>query len=240
MQEKLLILKNATHEGPGLLEQLLTERRIEADLADLSQGDPVPDPTRYRALVVLGGPQSVNDPTPAMREELRQIGRALEAAVPYLGICLGMQALVHAAGGRVVACPRKETGFFDEEGSPFEMELTKEGKTDPLFRGLGERFRVFQLHGETVEPAPGTLQVGTADGCPQQAIRVGERAWGLQCHFELTRGMLESWTGIDPDLRAMGRDRVLREFDAFQEEYRRTGIGLLSNFLDIAGFPTEP
>lgn len=239
MQEKLLILKNVTHEGPGLLEELLPERRIEADLSDLSKGDPIPDPTLYRALVVLGGPQSVNDPSPAMQEELRQIGRALQAAVPYLGICLGMQALAKAAGGRVVPCHRKETGFFEADGKPFEMELTEEGRRDPLFRGLGERFRVFQLHGETVEPAPGTVQVGTASGCPWQAIRVEEKAYGLQCHFELTRGMLEAWTGIDPDLISMGSERVLREFDAFREAYRQTGLRLLSNFLDLAGFPKE-
>ncbi|ABB23407.1 type 1 glutamine amidotransferase [Pelodictyon luteolum] len=239
MQERLLIVKNITHEGPGLLEGLLLDRRIDADIADLSRGDPFPDPDSYRALVVLGGPQSVNDPTPEMQGELKQIEKALKKEIPYLGICLGMQALVHAAGGRVVPCPEKETGFFDPTGDPYRMELSEEGQSDPLFKGLGDRFRVFQLHGETVVPATGTVLLGTGHRCHHQAVKAGKHAYGLQCHFEMTRDTLDRWTEIDPDLKAMGRERLLGEFDELQEEYRTTGLRLLGNFLDIAGFKAE-
>ncbi len=239
MQERLLIVKNITHEGPGLLEGLLIDRRIDADLADLSRGDPFPDPVGYRALVVLGGPQSVNDPTPEMRNEIKQIKRALERDIPYLGICLGMQALVHAAGGTVLPCHEKEAGFFDSAGNPYQMEVSEEGRGDPLFKGLGERFRVFQLHGETVEPATGTVLLGTGHRCRHQAVKAGKNAYGLQCHFEMTRGTLDRWTEIDPDLKAIGRERLVGEFDAMQNEYRTIGLRLLGNFLDIAGFTEE-
>lgn len=236
MKRDLLIVRNISHEGPGLLEELLQDHQIGTCRADLSIGDAFPDPAGHAALVVLGGPQSANDGSETMRRELEMIGRALDAGIPYLGICLGMQALVKAGGGRVVPCREKETGFFDPAGTPYRMELTLDGREDPLFRGLGEGFRVFQLHGETIEPPPtGMRLLGRGEGCPWQAVRLGSCAYGLQCHFELTRPMLEAWAGIDPDLGAMDRRELLGAYDDIAENYRATGIRILSNFLSLSG-----
>ncbi len=44
MPNQLLIIKNITHEGPGLLEPLLHTHGISADVVDLSQGETFPDP----------------------------------------------------------------------------------------------------------------------------------------------------------------------------------------------------
>jgi len=187
-------------------------------------------------MVVLGGPQSVNDNTPAMRQQLKQIERALSLGIPYLGICLGMQALVKAAGGRVIPCPLPETGFLSPSGDPYRMALTETGAGDALFNELGQGFRVFQLHGETVEPAPGTELIGRGTECPHQAVKVGDSAYGLQCHFEMTPDMFHQWMEIDPSLKAMDRDKLFRQFDEVAEDYRATGLRLLDNFLAIAGF----
>src|SRR5437868_5153250 len=99
---ELLIVKNVSHEGPGLLDGIISEAGIAATVIDLDRGEAFPDPTPYKALIVLGGPDSANDDTPKMTHELSQIKVALEAQIPYLGICLGMQTLVKAAGGQVV------------------------------------------------------------------------------------------------------------------------------------------
>ena len=52
-------------------------------------------------MMVFGGPDSANDDTEKMKQELQRISEILDAEIPYLGICLGMQALVKAAGGTV-------------------------------------------------------------------------------------------------------------------------------------------
>ena len=40
-----------------------------------------------------------------MKNELVFIRKVLEAEIPYLGICLGLQTMVRAAGGKVVKSP---------------------------------------------------------------------------------------------------------------------------------------
>ncbi len=236
MHHKLLIVKNVTHEGPGLLEPLLSELGIASHTVDLSKEEEFPDPRNYKALVVLGGPQSANDTTPSMQLQLRRIAEALDNEIPFLGICLGMQALVKAGGGRVLPCRVKETGFIDPEGKPYRIELTPAGRKDPMFAKLGSSFRVFQLHGETVELAASCMELlATSNNCPIQAVKVGKNGYGLQCHFELTQAMFSEWCTIDSDLKEMDHHKLTKEFEAIQEEYRATGVTLLHNFLRISG-----
>ena len=235
MHNKLLILQNIGHEGPGILAGLLKEHALDFDLYDLSKGDLIPDTRNYKGLVVLGGPQSANDTSPQILHELQRIRETLDAGVPYLGICLGLQLLVVAAGGSVVACQRKEIGFREKDGTPFNVLLTSEGKRDALFHGLPERLRVFQLHGETVIPHSGTNLLAKGRGCENQVLRVGTNAWGLQCHFEMTDAMFECWIAIDPDLKAMDRSELLDEFESIRSEYETTGRTILLNFLDVTG-----
>lgn len=236
MAKKVLIVKNMAHEGPGLLELSLLEHGIAWHYADLSAGDPFPDPRNFPALVVLGGHQSANDKTSSMQLEIRRIEEALGEEIPYLGICLGIQTLVKAGGGTVVKASCKETGFIDPQGNPYRVELTEAGKSDPLFKGLGSTLDVFQLHGERVELTPSGMELlATGSGCRNQAVRVGKNGYGLQCHFELTREMFESWCRIDPDLKQMDYSELMAEFDRRYEEYTATGMKLMENFLRISG-----
>ncbi|NTU98276.1 MAG: type 1 glutamine amidotransferase [Chlorobiaceae bacterium] len=236
MPTPLLIIKNIAHEGPGLLETALALHGIVPHVSDISKGEAFPDPSRFGAVVVLGGPSSANDETAAMQEVLRQTAKAITRGIPYLGICLGMQTLVKAGGGKVVRCPVKEIGFRAPDGSPFRIDLTETGTADPLFEDLGKSFRVFQLHGETVELASSGMEVlGTGTHCPVQAVRVGKTAYGLQCHFELTKELLREWLDIDADLKTMDTAVLLRQFEAIREVYSATGLRLMNNFLRIAG-----
>ncbi len=235
MTSTLLIVQNISHEGPGILEELLNEHEIAFERYDLSKGESLPDPSACAGMVVLGGPQSANDESAQITGELQAIRAALNAGVPYLGICLGLQLLVKAAGGEVVRCHRKEIGFREPDGEPFMAELTETGRTDALFRGMPEQLRVFQLHGETVELAEGMALLATGRGCKHQVVRVGNNAWGLQCHFEMTPAMFESWLGIDADLRTMNREELLAEFEAISAGYAETGRAILLNFLAVTG-----
>lgn len=234
MGKKVLIVKNIAHEAPGLLDTVLKTFRVNSEIVDLSGGQRFPDPLLYDAVVILGGPQSANDATEVMQREIDMARRALQAELPCLGICLGLQVLVKAAGGSVKACLLSETGFFDHEGEPYTVELTEEGKTDPLFRNLQQSFRVFQLHGETVEMTEAMTLVAEGKHCRNQAVRLGARAYGLQCHFELTPGMLDTWLQFDPDLRKIGANALAGQFESVREEYSATGISLMTNFLKIA------
>ena len=233
--DALLLIKNAAHEGAGLLEDVLLERTISYHTVELTDGQAIPDPRNFAGVVVFGGPQSVNDNTPSMQAELRALEQILADEIPYLGICLGMQALVKTAGGKVLRCQAKEIGFYDTDGAPYTIELTEEGKNDPLFANLEHTFRVFQLHGETVEmPANGVTLLGYGSQCPIQAVRAGRCAYGLQCHFELTPEMFAYWCKFDADLKRMDQAMLQQQFTEIQQTYIATGKTLLTNFLTIA------
>lgn len=236
MQKEILIVKNNTDEGPGLLEELLIERNISYQMVDLQMGEPFPDVIHYKAVVVLGGPDSANDENEKMNVELRRIREILATNKPYLGICLGLQTLVKAGGGKVVQSPVKEVGFRGPDGRYFSVELTDSGKSDPLFTGLGHTLNVFHLHGETVELTPGMTLLATGQFCTNQVVKIGSNAYGLQCHFELTDPMFETWITQDPDLLRLDPESLRADLEAIKEGYSRVGRYLLENFLKIAGF----
>ena len=115
MPKKILIVKNITREGPGLLEELLREKGIKYKIIDLNKEESFPAPKNYSAVVVLGGPDSANDENEKILNELTRIREVVAERIPYLGICLGLQTLVKAMGGKVVRNSIKEIGFLGFE-----------------------------------------------------------------------------------------------------------------------------
>ena len=89
--EEILIIKNISREGPGIFEEIIIESGIKYKVIDLSQSPDIPALDNYGAVIVLGGPDSANDGNPKIKHELALIGKVLNANIPYLGICLGMQ-----------------------------------------------------------------------------------------------------------------------------------------------------
>jgi len=236
MGKEILIIKNITREGPGIIEQILKDKGIKYTITDLSLDNTVIPLKNYAAVVVLGGPDSANDKNKKMGGELALIKEILKARIPYLGICLGMQTLVKAAGGKVVRSPLKEIGFRDPDGNLFKVELTGEGKNDPLFNGMIDSFNVFQLHGETVILTDNMKLLATGKFCRNQIVKVGTNAYGIQCHFELTSEMLEDWLDADSDLKLVDKDNLWTDFESFKDEYLQTGNKLFCNFLTLSGF----
>ncbi|RPI72831.1 MAG: type 1 glutamine amidotransferase [Ignavibacteriales bacterium] len=238
MKEKTLIIKNITREGLGLLEDVLKEYNIGYTIVDLSTVQNFPPIKNFKAVVVLGGPDSANDNNLKMQTELSYIRSVLDANIPYLGICLGLQIMVKAAGGNVIKSHVKEAGFKDIYGKNFTVELTEEGKIDPLFDGLKSSFNVFHLHGETVELTDDIALLAEGKYCKNQIVKIGSNAYGIQSHFELTQEMLEQWINEDPDLFKFDKDELKKDFKSLKIKYIKTGTKLFTNFLQVAGFLT--
>lgn len=165
MTKKVLIIKNIIREGTGLLEILLTKYNIDSDLIELGKGEKFPDPHGYNAVFVFGGPDSANDTTPKMLQELGQIKKLITAGIPYLGACLGMQTLVKALGGEIYKNNVSEIGWRDPDNQLFKIDLTEEGKKDKLFEGLTSPLKIFHLHGETVRLTPNMKLLATGRLC---------------------------------------------------------------------------
>lgn len=231
---KVLIIKNCTREGPGLLEEVLNSCKIRRDVIDLDAGGKFPDAKGYAAIFVLGGPDSANDNTPKMHAEIKRIRELIDAKIPYLGVCLGMQVLVKACGGRVVRNDVKEIGWKDQKGDYYEISLTEEGNKDVFFEGIISPLKIFQLHGETVVPTENMKILATGKYCRVQAVKVGTNAYGIQGHLELTPTMFDEWRAQDQDLAALHQEALLKDYSVVKGEYEVCGNRMFTNFLRLA------
>ena len=73
---------------------------------------------------------------------------------------------------------------------------------------LPQRFTAFGWHSYEATLPPGATALAHSDIC-LQAYRVGEAAWGIQFHAEVSPADLEHWTvnyEEDPDAIAIGLD----------------------------------
>jgi GMP synthase-like glutamine amidotransferase len=186
---KALIIKHNPSEGGGLFEDILREKRWGRKVLSLYAGEECPESWGgYDLGLIMGGPMSVNDDQryPFFKKELLFIRQGLILGKPVLGICLGAQLMAKALGARVYPGPHKEIGWYF-------LSQTPSGRTDPLFSLLDPCFLVFQWHGETFDlPEEGVCLAGN-EAYPHQAFRVGEWAYGLQFHFEVTETMIKTW-----------------------------------------------
>ena len=174
-------------------------------------------PGGYAGLIVLGGPMSANDEDkfPFLGETMELIHRFDTAGKPVLGICLGAQIISRAYGGEVYRMDRLESGFYD-------MEVTPEGRDDPIFSELAPVVTSFQNHFEAVRNIPGAVQLATGGACPIQAFRIGEKVYATQFHPETTLDIVRDW------IRKFGRTftddepRLLTDLDRqFRESFPR-------------------
>jgi GMP synthase (glutamine-hydrolysing) len=234
MSRNVLVVKNISREGPGLLDLVLKENEITSGQIDLSRGEKIPDPAGYAAVFVFGGPDSANDQTRKMQEEVRRVKEICEREIPLLGVCLGMQVLVKANGGEVCSSPQNEIGWRDPEGNYFEVDVTEEGLAEPLLDGVNSPCKVFQLHGETVRLRPDMALLGKGKYCESQLVRVGRNAYGIQGHIELTPSMLDEWIDQDRDLQTMSPAALRDDYRRLGREYEQQGRKILTNFLKVA------
>lgn len=190
---RLLVLQHHAAEHPGILREHLAADAVEWDAVQLQNGEPLPILDGYDAVWVMGGPMDVwqEDEYPWLRPEKALIHEAVfTRGLPFLGCCLGHQLLGEVAGGRCGLMPAPEVGVH-------LVELTQAAQSDALLAASAERFEALQWHGAAVLEVPREVAVlAQSPACAIQAIRVGERAWGLQYHLEATATTVREWGEI--------------------------------------------
>ncbi len=225
---RILVLQHHALEHPGSLRGFLAADGIAWEAVRLDEGAAIPPLGGYDALVVMGGPQDVwqEDRHPWLVAEKAAIREAVaERNMPFLGICLGHQLLADALGGRVAPMTegRAEIGIG-------EVELTAEGRADPLLGGMGPRLACLQWHAAEVTQLPARAQLlARSDASAIQAMRYGERAYGLQFHLEATAETVPDWAGIPAYKHALERGLGPGELALFEAEAARRAPAFESN-----------
>src|SRR5207253_2923231 len=132
---------------------------------------------RPAGLILSGGPASVYDrKAPSIPAPL------LDAGIPLLGICYGMQLVTQVLGGKVARAAHREYG-------PATLQV--DDITD-LFKGFeGERAHptVWMSHGDRIEEMPpGFRSIARTPNSPVAAMKAtspGRRIYCLQFHPEV-------------------------------------------------------
>ncbi|CAN3129260.1 glutamine amidotransferase [Mycobacterium sp. smrl_JER01] len=160
----------------GLHRIRLTERPLgRVDLSDWS------------GIVLGGGPYNVSD-DPAAKSPVQirvesELSGLLDDVIardfPFLGCCYGVGTVGTAVGAVI-------DRSYSEPVGGVTVQLTDDGRRDPLFAGLPATFDAFGGHKEAASQLPRHVVrlAGSAD-CPVQAFRVGANVYATQFHPEL-------------------------------------------------------
>jgi GMP synthase-like glutamine amidotransferase len=206
---RILVFQHLPVEHVGVFARFWRAGGCELQVVEFDKGHVIPALDEFDLLVVMGGPMDVwqEDIYPWLVPEKAAIRRWVrELEKPYLGICLGHQLLADALGGKVSLMQEPEVGMA-------KVELSGDGGSDPLFRGIARVMDSFQWHSAEVSALPEGGEVLAANAaCPVQAMRWGNRAYGLQYHIEITDKTVGDWKLI-PEyevslIRALGVEKA--------------------------------
>ncbi|GAA3445567.1 type 1 glutamine amidotransferase [Planomonospora venezuelensis] len=195
---RITVIEHETAAGLGFFAEWLAGAGAGCEVVRPYLGEAVPE-RAADGLIVLGGEAAAWEDEdhpwlPATRGLLR---RSVDGGVPTLGVCLGAQLLTLACGGTV------ERGDRGLEVGACRVAPLPAASGDPLFDGLldgAEPAVAVQYHRDAMTRLPpGAVPLATGDVYPNQAYRLGERAWAVQFHPEATPEIFLDWTNGSAD-----------------------------------------
>jgi GMP synthase-like glutamine amidotransferase len=234
---RVLAILHQTDAGPGVFGDAIAARGDTLDEWLLPESEEPPaDPLGYDAVFVLGGSMNVDqgDRYAWLGTERGLLGRLIERRVPLMGLCLGGQMVAAAAGGVPRRGARPEIGWH-------QVELTEAGGDDPLLGPLAPSFEAFQWHSYEFPLPPGAVALARSE-VSLQACRIGELAWAIQFHPEVSAVDALHWIAdyeSDPDGVRIGVDptALAIETEAKIGAFNQLGRDLCRRWLDLAATP---
>lgn len=170
MEQEHMIVLDFGGQYTQLIARCIREQGVYAEILPYYASKEEICRENLKGVVLSGGPDSVYDPGAKMPSaDLFGLG------VPVLGICYGMQLLVHLGGGLTAKAEEPEFGptdvFFDEH---------------PLFAGMPP-MNVWMNHNDQVRSLPqGASSIAHTDTCPVAAFADdARRVYGVQFHPEV-------------------------------------------------------
>jgi GMP synthase (glutamine-hydrolysing) len=223
---------SVTH-GPnvpgGVFDEVVRQAGHELERWAVPLGGAPQPPASYDAVMVFGGSMHPDQDAqhPWLEREEEFLRDALADDVPVVGVCLGAQMLARSAGARVRPAPAPEIGWFD-------VELTPDGRNDPVLGVLPARTDAFQWHSYTFDVPQHATELARSALCTQ-AFRAGRRAWGIQFHAEVTLPMVEAWIVDEHDELPLEPEEFRLETERRIAEWNGHGRRLCAAFLVAAG-----
>ena len=124
------------------------------------------------AIIFSGGPSSVyNEKSPQIDSKI------INSSIPILGICYGMQLLIHHNNGIVKSEGKGEYGF---------SEIIPTDVPNFLFQNISIKSQVWMSHGDEVTQLPDNAEIlAYSSNNVIAAIKLGDNKFGVQFHPEV-------------------------------------------------------
>jgi GMP synthase (glutamine-hydrolysing) len=136
-------------------------------------------------IILSGGPSSVYDADAPKCDP-----RVLALGIPVLGICYGMQWIMHTLGGTVEKAERREYGR-----AQLNVDDSKEPGGSQLFTGVPASLRVWNSHGDHVRTLPeGFRTIGRTENAIAAVENRGKKIYAVEFHPEVNH--TERGTGL--------------------------------------------
>jgi len=181
-QLKIHCFQHVEFENLGCINQWIAKNNHLLTYTRFYENSSIPEMEDFDWLIIMGGPMGIydEDQYPWLIEEKKAIKNAIDTNKTVIGICLGSQLIANALGEKVVKNTEKEIGWF-------EINLTKQAKTNHLFGGnTAEQMIVFHWHGDTYNLPAHSKHLAYSSCCKNQAFLYKEKVLGLQFHLEVT------------------------------------------------------
>jgi GMP synthase-like glutamine amidotransferase len=206
---RVAIIENTEVTYHGQVGVALHAAGARIDLWKPWRDNVLPDLGAYDALVVFGGEQNaLADAThPYLPRLARMMRDSADMGIAVLGICLGSQIFARGLGASNQVGGAGEYGWCT-------VNLTDEGRADPVLGTLPADFPIMQWHSDTFTAPPGSVHLATSAKAPAQCFRYGRAGYAMQFHFEANRAVVTDWANEFADAFEASRPGWIADFHA--------------------------
>ena len=172
VQREAILIIDFGSQYSRLIARRVRESKVYCEIIEHDAAWESVEHLNPRGIILSGGPASVYEPGAPTAPPW-----VYDKGLPVLGICYGMQVLVHQLGGEVAPSAEREYGH---------AVLHRNTSNDPLFSGLPASMPVWMSHGDRImEPPPGFETLAYTENSPVAAIGNRDGIAGIQFHPEV-------------------------------------------------------
>ncbi len=182
MSHQTIVVLDFGSQYTQLIARRLRELSVYSEILPYDTPLDVIRARKPAGIILSGGPKSVSEPGAPKCD-----ARVLDAGVPVLGICYGMQLMTSTLGGGVASAPHREFGHATIQVNAADAAL---------FAAVPDELKVWASHGDYVTTAPpGFTVIATSANAPVAAMQDASRGlYALLFHPEVAH--TESGTEI--------------------------------------------
>lgn len=168
----MIVILDFGSQYTQLIARRVREHKVYCEIVPFNVKLDYFDNKDIEGIILSGGPSSVYEKKSPKCDE-----KIFELDIPILGVCYGMQLLMHHYKGKVARSLTREYGFAKLIIKSNEL----------LFKGLNKNQEVWMSHGDRIEKVPKQfISIAHTDHSPHAVVKARNKSlYGVQFHPEV-------------------------------------------------------